>query len=177
MKYFKKLEGEYVYISPMHPDDAEIYTKWLNNPNITQYLSVHNSLISITGEKDYLEKYSKVEWNMAIVKKDNDELIGNIGLNDIDYKNGTAELGIFIGDEDNLSKGYGSEAINLLTNYAFRELRLHTIMLRTYDINLRAQKAYEKCGFKEFGRRHEAIFRNGKYHDIIYMELINEKKD
>ena len=177
MKYFKKLEGEHVYISPMHPDDAEIYAKWLNNPNITQYLTIHNSLVSIIGEKNYLENYSTKEFNLAIVKKENDTLIGNIGLNDVDYKNGTAELGIFIGDEDNLGKGYGSEAIKLLTNYAFKELRLHSIYLRTYDINERAQKAYQKCGFKEFGRHHEAIFRNGKYHDIIYMELINKNKD
>ena len=53
MKYFKKLEGEKVYISPMNSEDAEIYVKWLNNPEITKYLSTHNSLISIYGEKEY----------------------------------------------------------------------------------------------------------------------------
>ncbi len=174
MKYFKKLEGEHVYISPMNIDDAEIFTKWLNDPKITQFLTIHNSLVSISGEKDYVENFCKEEFHMSIIKKENDELIGNIGLDAIDYKNGTAELGIFIGDEENLSKGYGSEAIKLLTDYAFKELRLHSIMLRTYDINERAQKAYQKCGFKEFGRWHESLYRDGKYHDVIYMELINK---
>ena len=173
MKYFKKLVGERVYISPMNIEDAEIYTKWLNNQEITKYLSVHNSLISLSGEREYLETFSKNEFHMCIVKIDNDELIGNIGLENIDYKNGTAELGIFIGEEENLGKGYGSEAIKLLTNYAFQELRLHSIYLRVYDINTRAQRAYEKCGFVECGRLHEALYRNGKYHDIVYMELIN----
>ena len=173
MKYFKKLEGKRVYISPMNPEDAEIYTKWLNNSNITQYLSIHNGLVSILGEKDYVEKFSKIEFHMCIVKKENDEMIGNIALEDMDYKNGTATLGIFIGDEENLSKGYGSEAINLLTEFAFKELRLHNIKLDVYDLNARAQKAYTKCGFKEYGRRHEALFRNGEYHDIVMMELIN----
>lgn len=173
MKYFKKLEGEHVYISPMNLDDAEIYTKWLNNPNITQYLSVHNSLVTISGERSYLENFCQKEWHLCIVKKENDELIGNIGLDKVDYKNGSAELGIFIGDEENLGKGYGSEAIKLLLNYAFNELRLHNIGLTMYDINERAQKAYTKCGFKEYGRRHEALFRDGKYHDIVYMEVIN----
>ena len=175
MKYFKKIEGERVYLSPMNIEDAEIYTKWLNDPEIVKYLSLRNSLVSVYGERDYIEAFSKVEFNLCIVKKDNDELIGNIGLNDVDYKNGTAELGIFIGEQENLGKGYGSEAIKLLTNYAFKELRLHSIYLRTYDINERAQKSYEKCGFKEFGRRHESIFLDGKYHDVIYMELINKK--
>ncbi len=175
MKYFKKLEGERVYISPMNVEDAEIYTKWLNDPEIVKYLSLRNSLVSIYGERSYIEAFSKVEFNLCIVKKENDELIGNIGLNDIDYKNGTAELGIFIGEQENLGKGYGTEAIKLLTNYAFKELRLHSIYLRTYDINERAQKSYEKCGFKEFGRRHESLYMDGKYHDVIYMELINKE--
>ncbi len=174
MKYFKKLVGERIYISPMNPDDAEIYTKWLNDENIVQYLSIHNSLVSIPGEKEYLDNCCKQEFHMCIVKLDNDELIGNIALENIDYKNGSAELGIFIGEESNLSKGYGSEAINLMTNFGFKELRLHTIYLTVFGNNERAKKAYTKCGFTECGRRHEALYRDGKYYDLIYMELINK---
>ena len=122
-----------------------------------------------------MEKESVEEFMFAIVKQDNDELIGNVGLDKVDYKCGTADLGIFIGEQENLSKGYGSEAIKLLVDFAFKELRLHNIMLTVYDMNERAQKAYQKCGFKEFGRRHEARFHDGKYHDIIYMEVINDK--
>lgn len=174
MKYFKKLVGERVYISPMNVEDAEPYAKWLNNSNITKYLSVHNCLISASNEREYVEKFCNEEFHMCIVKIENDELIGNIALEQIDYKNGSAELGIFIGEESNLSKGYGSEAIKLLTNYGFKELRLHTIYLRVLSNNERAIKAYEKCGFKECGRKHESIYRDGKYIDTIYMELINK---
>lgn len=174
MKYFKKIVGEHVYLSPMNVEDFEKYVKWLNNPEITKYLTIHNSIVSLTSEKEYLEEFSKKEFHLCIVKCENDELIGNIAFNKIDYKNGTAELGIFIGEENNLGKGYGSEAINLLTNYGFKELRLHTIYLTVLDNNPRAKKAYTKCGFNECGRRHEAIYRDGKYIDLIYMELINK---
>ena len=161
MRYFKKLEGEKV--------------KWLSNAKINQYLTSNNILLSLPGEREFLEKAVNEEFIFAMVKQENDELIGNIGLTKIDYKCGTAELGIFIGEEDNLSKGYGSEAIKLLIEFSFKELRLHNIMLTVYDMNERAIKAYTKCGFKEFGRRHEARFHDGKYHDIIYMEVINDK--
>lgn len=174
MKYFRKLEGEHVYLSPMNPEDIEIYTKWLNDPEILRYLNLRNSLISIVGEKEFLEKNANTEFCLSIVRSDNDELLGNISLKNIDYKNGFAELGIFIGETNNLSKGYGSEAIKLLTNYAFKELRLHTVYLTYFEENVRAQKAYTKCGFVECGRRHEALFYNGKYHDLVYMELINK---
>ena len=175
MKYFKKMIGEKVYLSPLNPDDYEKYTKWLNNKNIAQYISIYNGMVSLSGEKEYLENMSKKEFNYAIVTLSNDELIGSISFNEIDYKNGTATLGIFIGEEDNLSKGYGSDAINLLIDFAFNELRLHSIILTVHSNNLRAIKCYTKCGFKEFGRRHEALYKNGEYVDLIYMEIINKK--
>ena len=62
----------------------------------------------------------------------------------------------------------------LLTNYGFKELRLHTIYLMVFGSNPRAKRAYEKCGFVECGRRHEALFVDGKYIDLVYMELINK---
>ena len=174
MKYFKRLEGENVYLSPINVDDYQIYTKWLNNYNIVKYLTMQNQLLSLNKEKEIMEKISNEEFVFAIVKSDKDVLIGNVGLSNIDYKNGNAELGIFIGEEGELSKGYGSEAILLLINYAFNNLRLHNIMLTVYADNIRAIKCYNKCGFKEFGRRTDALFRDGKYIDLIYMEIVNK---
>lgn len=174
MKYFKKIEGERVYLSPINLEDCEMYVKWLNNPNITQFLDCNDNLITLSKERELLEKLANEEFTLAIVKKEDDTLLGNIGLTKIDYKNGKAELGIFIGDEDNLSKGYGSEAIKLMLGFAFNEIRLHNVMLTVFSNNPRAIKAYTKCGFKEFGRRHDAIYHNGEYLDLIYMEVINE---
>ena len=174
MKYFKKMEGEKVYLSPINLDDTELYVKWLNNPRITDFLDCNDNLITLSNEKEFLEKIANEEFTFAIVKKEDDTLLGNVGLTKIDYKNGRAELGIFIGEEDNLSKGYGSEAIKLLLEFAFNEIRLHTVMLTVFSNNPRAIKAYNKCGFKEFGRRHEAMYHNGEYLDLIYMEIINE---
>ena len=175
MKYFKKLVGEKVYLSPLNPDDNEKYTKWLNDANITRFLSIHNHMVSLFGEREYLEKASKEDTNFAIVNVHNDELLGSISFDTVDYKNGCATLGIFIGEEDNLSKGYGSEAIKLLLAFGFNQLRLHNVMLTVHSDNPRAIKCYTKCGFKEFGRRHECIYRDGKYIDLIYMEIVNEK--
>ena len=174
MKYFKKIEGEKVYLSPINLDDYELYVKWLNNPRITQYLDCNDSLITLSKEKELLDKIANEEFTFAIIKKEDDTLLGNVGVTKIDYKNGKAELGIFIGDEENLSKGYGSEAIKLLINFAFNEIRLHNIMLTVFSNNPRAIKAYTKCGFQEFGRRHEAIYHDGEYLDLIYMEIINK---
>ena len=99
MKYFKKLEGEKVYLSPINLDDYETYVKWLNNPRITQFLSTNDSLITLSNEKELLEKIANEEFTYAIVRKEDDTLLGNVGLLRIDYKDGKASLGIFIGEE------------------------------------------------------------------------------
>ena len=174
MKYFKKMEGEKVYLSPINLDDYETYVKWLNNPVITQFLDCNDSLITLSNEQELLPKIANGEFTYAIIKKEDDTLLGNVGLTKIDYKNGKASLGIFIGEEENLSKGYGSEAIKLILNFAFNEIRLHSVYLTVFANNHRAIKAYTKCGFQEFGRRHEAIYHDGKYHDLVYMEIINK---
>ena len=88
--------------------------------------------------------------------------------------NRTAELGVFIGDEKYLSRGYGSEVIMLLLDYAFNYLNLNNIMLRVLEFNKRAVRAYEKCGFKVFGVWEKCHYFNGEYYGEIYMNILKE---
>ena len=111
----------------------------------------------------------------AIVKLENDQVIGTCSLHDIDNIRRTATLGIFIGEDENRSKGYGTEALKLLLDYGFNYFNLNNIMLTVYNFNERAIKAYKKAGFKEFGRRRKAYFLNGKYYDVVYMDILAEE--
>ncbi|WP_176714144.1 hypothetical protein [Orenia metallireducens] len=48
MKYFKKVVGERVYLSPINPSDIEKYIEWINNPEVvinTGHISIRNILI------------------------------------------------------------------------------------------------------------------------------------
>ena len=110
-----------------------------------------------------------------IVELNNDELIGSVGLAHINWINRSAVLGVFIGDEKYRNNGYGTEAINLLLEYSFRYINLHSIRLELLDINERAHKCYLKCGFKDMGRSREKIFVNGKYYDTLYMDIIENE--
>ena len=50
MKYFKKLVGERVYLSPVNIEDAEKYIKWLNDFNITDYTGRSGKVITLEEE-------------------------------------------------------------------------------------------------------------------------------
>lgn len=173
MKYFKKLEGKRIYLSPMNKDDIEIFTKWLNDSKVTDNINATTKLTTLETENNWFDnlKNSK-DYVFSIVTQKDDKLIGNCSINKIDNISGTTELGIMIGEEENRSKGYGFEVLRLLLDYCFNQLNMHNVCLRVLSFNERAIKCYKKVGFNEYGRRHEAHYCNGKYCDIISLEIL-----
>lgn len=173
--YFKKLESERIYLSPMTIEDAEDYTKWMNDRRVTDNIHSTAKVITSMNEKEWIEKItSRGGHTFAIISKDNNKLIGNCGLMDTIYTDGTATIGIFIGEEEYRGKGLGTEVIDLLLDFGFNNLRLHNINLAVFDFNEPAIKCYKKLGFKEYGRRHESYYLDGKWHDEIEMEILED---
>ena len=175
MKYFKKLIGENIYLSPMNTDDYEKFTEWMNDFDTTDYLGRSCFNITLEGEKEFLEQNSKGQMKFMIVRLEDDIAIGTISLDNICNINRRATLGIFIGDKSGRNKGYGTEAIRLILDYGFNYLNLNNIKLDLLEFNKRALACYKKCGFKEYGRRRKANFVNGKYYDIIEMDILSEE--
>jgi len=173
MKYFKKIVGERLYLSPMNVEDAETYVKWMSDRTVTDNLGNTSRICTLPGEKEYIESRKSSDYDFSIILND-DTIIGNISLMDVNLVSRKATLGIFIGEEENRSKGYGTEAMKLLVDYGFNILGLHNIDLNVFAFNEQAIRAYEKVGFKEYGRRHESYFLDGKFHDEISMEIINK---
>lgn len=177
MKYFKKIEGEKVYLSPMNLEDIEKYVKWMNDFSTTDGLGSSSKVTTFESEKSWLiNNMDKKEQQFAIVLKETDKLIGNCGFCDINHLHQKGEVGLFIGEEENRSKGYGTEALSLLVEYGFNYLNLKNIMLKVFSFNKRAIKSYEKVGFKVFGKRTEVYYLNGKWYDEYFMEILRKEK-
>lgn len=175
MKHYKKITGKSIYLSPFSEDDYISFTEWINDYETSKYLDQYSKVFTLEDEKDFVERTRKDDKiYLSIVKLSNDELIGNISLVNINHINKTATLGIMIGKSNERGKGYGTEAINLLLDYAFNHLNLNNIMLELLDTNERAKKCYLKCGFKELGVRKQSHYLEGVYHDSIYMQILKE---
>ena len=176
MKYFKKLVRERIYLSPRNSSDVEKFTEWLNDFETTDYTGRSDSVVTLDEEQKYFESEPKLNARyFVIVTLEKDEMIGTISLEKIRVAHRTAELGIFIGNKDYRSKGYGAEAIRLLLDFGFNYLNLNSIRLDLLEFNERALKCYKKCGFKEYGRQRKCRFINGKYYDIISMDILAEE--
>ena len=181
MQYFKKLIGDRIYLSPKGVSEESIkkYTEWMNDFNVTDYIGRTDQIVTLTGEKEWLENCAKNTDNREfdIVELNSNKLVGTISLGQFSWVNRSSVLGIFIGDKDFRDNGYGTEAINLLLEYGFKYLNLHSIRLDLIAINERAHKCYLKCGFKDTGRSRDAIFLNGKYYDELHMDILESEFD
>ncbi|MBU6288049.1 MAG: GNAT family N-acetyltransferase [Chloroflexi bacterium] len=97
--------------------------------------------------------------------------IGLVSLWDRSVPHDAAELSIWLGSQHR-DRGLGTEALRLSLRYAFDDLELHKVYLRVLDYNLRARRAYEKCGFVVEGYLREEMRVNGTWHTLIYMGVL-----
>ena len=172
MRYFRKMVGERLYLSPLNTDDAEIYIKWMNDKVVAGNFGQYPWVVSSKSEMQWLYESESDVQRYAIVLLDGDVMIGCISLQNIDHLNRNAFLGIFIGEEEQRSKGYGAEAIRLILDYGFNTLNLNNIMLSVDADNDAGISCYKKTGFREAGIRREWKYKDGKYIDKIYMEIL-----
>lgn len=84
-----------------------------------------------------------------------------------------AEIGLLIGEKQCWGKGYGSEAIGLVLEYAFKNLNIHRLTAGAYANNLGSIKAFEKNGFIIEGTYRNHVLHNGVFVDCIRMGIIN----
>ncbi|TFB13458.1 N-acetyltransferase [Filobacillus milosensis] len=159
-------------------DDVELYHSWRNDMDVMYTTNPSLDLYSLEETRSFVENIlisSESSKSYIITQKENDIAIGITSLINIDYKNRNAECIIDIGEKDYWGQGYGSEALQILINYAFLELNLHRVSLRVFSFNDKAIKMYEKLGFKEEGISRESLFRNGNWEDIVHMGLLHNE--
>jgi len=172
MPHYKKLVGEKVYLSPISLNDLQTYTTWVNDDEVGQYVGLDSRIISETNEREILEHMAKGGNHFAIIDIETDKIIGGCGYENINELHRTASLGLFIGEKNYWSKGYGTDVMRLLLKFGFEIRNYHNISLYAHSFNPRAIACYEKVGFKRQGVKREVITRGNKKYYSIYMDIL-----
>ncbi len=173
MRHYKKIQGEKVYLSPMHSDDIEKLTEWLSDLEISRGLSMASQIFTLESGRASLQSVDSDFF--SIVTREDDRLIGACGYWNTDVTQRQSEVIIMIGERNSLGKGYGTDAMDLLLEFGFNIRNLHSIRLRVYSFNERGIRSYEKCGFKHAGRFREAGRINDEYYDEINMDILEHE--
>lgn len=172
------LIGKRIYLREIEEVDLnENYQQWFNDEEVCRFNDHHRFPNYRQNMEEYYRDVIKSKNNLilAIIDKETDKHIGNISLQNIDSINCSAEFAIIIGDKGCWMKGVGQEAANLIINHGFKSLNLHRLYCGTSAENMGMQKLAEKIGFKKEGISREAIYKNGKYQDIINFGLLKDE--
>ena len=172
------LIGEKIYLRALVETDSEgPYPTWFNDAEVCRGNTHHIFPYTVDAARAYIQRASSDQRQLvlAIVRREDDTHIGNIALDNIDHINRTAELTIIIGDKSRWGKGYGKEAARLICDHGFLALNLNRIACGTFEDNVAMRKLAEYLGMVEEGRRRQAVYKLGRYVDVIeYGVLRNE---
>jgi len=170
------LIGKRVYLRAIEKEDLIHVRKWSNDPEIRRLTGEVTSMSQVDANKFLERAYSDNtrEW-FVIVIKENDRVIGEAGLLRMFHAWRTTDISIIIGEKDVWGKGYGTEAILLLIDYAFRRLNFHRVAIGVVGFNEKAIRFWEKIGFKKEGIQRDGYSYNHKYYDFVMMSILEDE--
>ncbi|MBR2569260.1 MAG: GNAT family N-acetyltransferase [Paenibacillus sp.] len=170
------LEGDNVYLRPVEVEDSEAYYGTIYDADVRRLTGTKAAFskhqVTHHLEAKGLDSSSILLW---IIRKDTNEPIGDIELQDINGMNRSAGIRIAIHDHAHQGKGHGSEALRLMLDYAFGIANLHRVELNVFAYNERAIHVYKKIGFKQEGVQRDALFYNHRYYDSILMSMLEDE--
>ena len=171
------IEGRNVRIRAIEKTDIDEIMGWVNDPQVKENLLMRYP-VSRYEEEKWIERALDDDGHrnkvFALETKDGIYL-GGIGLHRIDWENRNAEAGIVIGKREHWNKGYGTDAMMAILDFAFNQMNLHRVYLRVFEYNQRGVRSYQKCGFKKEGVLREDRYIGGEYRDTIMMGILKDE--
>ena len=162
--------------------DLDFVRKIRSHPETKKYLGTF-VLLNEDKQLDWYEKVIKDESQFyfifestQVLENQKDEIIkiGYVRMTNIDYKNNCVCVGGDIALEYR-GKSYGKEMYKLIFDLAFNQMNMNCVYLYVLETNERALHLYKKMGFKESGRLRKSVWKDGKYLDYIYMDILKEE--
>ena len=171
------LQGELVYLRALEPEDLDLVFKIENDEDLWE-LTTTITPFSKFLLKQYLRNshkdiYEAKQLRLVICKKSTNEALGLIDLFDFDPKHLRAGLGILIFSEVERGRGYGAEALKLITNYSFKRIELHQLYANILEENKPSISLFEKQGFQSVGLKKDWLRIEGKFKNEYLYQLIN----
>ncbi|HEY9293682.1 MAG TPA: GNAT family protein [Microlunatus sp.] len=175
------LTGERVVLRPFSADDVDAMAEILADPEVLRLTGSSHSSDDAAGETGLPDDRLR-QWygsrndhadrlDLAIVDRDHERVVGEVVLNELDPGNDACSIRILIGSEGR-NRGFGTEAMRLMTDHAFSQTDLYRLELEVYAFNPRAQRVYEKVGFVQEGRRRAALRFDGERIDAVTMAIL-----
>ena len=168
------LTGDLVRLEPLTQAVLEDNLAALAEPEVRRLTGAHATFdrpkieawLATRGEH-----HDRADW--ALVRAEDGAFLGEAVLNEVDLENESADYRVWLAGPQVFGQGYGTEITRLVVDYALGTCGLHRVSLGVYDFNPRAQRVYEKCGFRLERRLRHAFRWEGQWHDELLMAILS----
>lgn len=151
-----KIETERLILRPFEPTDLDDLFEYASVPGVGENAGwPHHENIETT--KKILSMFIEEKKTFAIVYKENNKVIGSLGIEKYSNEDKLTEFTNYIGREigyvlskDYWGKGLGTEAVRAVIDYLFNKENYDFLVCSYYDFNARSKRVQEKCGFKPY---------------------------
>lgn len=164
------MKNKQIYLRKIRIEDALAYQESTTNEEIRYMTGTPREYTLEEIKTQIIEDTSREDY--AICLNETKEMIGELSILDIDSPNHAAVFRISMNHTNHTGKGFGTEAMELIINHVFNDLKLNRLQLEVFSHNVRGIRAYEKVGFVKEGILREALFYQGNYPDEIIMSIL-----
>lgn len=169
------LQGEQIFLRRLTEDDAtQDYVDWMNDPEVNQYLESRFYTQTVESTKAFIRSVTNDNnFQFGIFEKETGKHIGNIKVGSINHYHKYADVGFLIGDKSYWGRGIATEAIYLVSEFAFKTLKLHKLWGGAYSPNIGSMKAFLKNGYQQEGAKKNQYLCHGEYVDDVLFGKVN----
>ena len=166
----ESFESDRIIYRDITLDDTEKVLKWRNCDEVRNNFFYQ----VIITEQEHIEYYKTriavgETRQFVMIDKASEMEFGCVYLSHIDLNAGTAEEGIFIGEDTFRGSGYGTEAYRWLKEFGFKELGLNSICLRIRKENIASKKSAQNAGFIIDQKLVDKYYEDGGTEDLIFL--------
>ncbi|MDR1593197.1 MAG: GNAT family N-acetyltransferase [Prevotellaceae bacterium] len=168
------LESDTIRLRAVEPSDIDLLYLWENDPDVWTVSESITPYSRFELEKYILSEgdiFANKQLRMMIDCKQNGAYltVGTVDLFDFNPLHRRAGLGIMIYSPENREKGYASEALNMLIEYAFAVLNISVLYCNISADNHKSVNCLEKVGFEKCGlKKSWNLTPNGREDEIMF---------
>ena len=166
--------GRSLILRAIEDSDKIFLLEMVNDPQIEAMIGGWAWPISLNEQEAWIIKERSNTSTQRFVIEIAEKPVGLVILANIDWKNRCAFTGIKLHPSAPRNKGIGTDAMLTLQKYAFTELQLHRLETTWLEYNKASEKLHIKCGWTIEGLARLAVFKQGKYHNLVYGSILED---
>ncbi len=173
------LQGKLITLRKLRRSDADSIQRHANNRDIARFLPRLPFPYTLQEARKWIALTPRLAredtaYNFGIEDVESNQIVGMIGLRNINRQDRNAEVGYWVGKAFQ-NRGYAGEALRLVLKFAFRKLRLARVYAVVHQKNVGSVRLLDRIGFVREGVWRKASFINRRWYDVYAYGILKEE--